>query len=94
MNKTRLERYAEIKNDIKRLEEEAKEIAPQILEEMGDVEEVSTDFGTFIVAKRRQYTYPETLVKAQEELDAAKEQAVQTGEAVYTEKPYLIFKTV
>jgi hypothetical protein len=95
MNKELLERYANLKNLIRDAEAQIKEIQPEVLEIMGDNEELSTDFGTFTIGHRRTYKYPESIVEAEEKLKAAKKEVEQTGIGCsYTENPYLIFKGV
>lgn len=93
-DKAKLEKYADLKNSIKRLEEEAALLQPEIMAEMGDAQEISTEFGTFTVASRRKWTYPESVEKSREELKKAELEAQQTGYATYDEKPYLVFKAV
>lgn len=85
--------YAELKLKIKELEEEVEILAPQVLEEMGENEEVSSDFGTFVRANRRKWTYPEVLVEFEADVKAKKKQAEQVGDATYEEVPYLVFKS-
>jgi hypothetical protein len=48
--------------------------------------------GRFSVQLRKTWTFPEYVLKREEELKTLKEEAQATGEAVYTEKPSLVFK--
>jgi len=91
-DKAKFERYAELKNDIKRLEEEITALAPEVMVEMGEVDELSTEFGMFTVGKRRKWTYPKDVEKATEDAKNAQKEAQQLGTATFEENPYLIFK--
>jgi len=95
MNQALLKKYADLKNQIKALELEVDAIQPEIMAgiEAQGADEVQTDFGKFILGRRRTYTYPEALVVAETNLKADKKEAEATGSATYVEKPYLLFKS-
>lgn len=93
MNKEILERYAQLKMEAKMIEEEIKDLQPQVVEIMGDNEELEVKgVGTFIRAIRRAWTYPEAIKNAEADLKVAKKEAEQTGDATAVENPYLLFK--
>jgi ParB-like chromosome segregation protein Spo0J len=92
MDKAKLYRYAELKKQIKVLEEEVGVLAPEVMEMMGDNKEVETDVGVFIKASKRKWSYPEQIVTAEKQLKDEKKQAEQLGDATYEENEYLLFK--
>lgn len=94
MNKQHLEKYAELKNQIKILEENIDELQPLILAEMEteQADEIDTEFGRFLTGKRRTYTYPQEIESEIEKIKELKKEAEAKGTASYTEKSYLIFK--
>jgi nucleoid DNA-binding protein len=93
MNKNLFEEYASLKQKEKELVEKIKELAPKIMEEMGDNEEVELgDVGRFIVGRRRSWVYPQTIQEAEENIKVAKRDAEKLGDAEYAENPYLIYK--
>ena len=94
MDKTKLERYAELKRIVKQAEEEMDPMKEEILTMMGDHEEVETDFGKFVVTHRRTYTYPEEIKQREDDLKKAKKTCEQLGTAEYVEKSILMFKEV
>lgn len=90
-----LNRYAEIKRDIKALEVMADEINPKVLEvmEFAKVEEIEIgDIGKLSLGARRNYDYGPEVKKKEEELKAEKKEMEQRGTALYKEKKYVIFK--
>lgn len=94
MNPELLKKYADLKVQIKALELEVDAIQPEIMAgiEAQGADEVQTDFGKFIIGKRRTYTYPAHLVTAEAAIKESKKEAEATGAATYVEKPYLLFK--
>jgi len=92
MNKSLLERYAIVKAEISKLEDEIVELQPQIILDMGDNEEVEFNgIGKFSIGKRRKWVFPADIVLAKETLKEKETEAQQLGTASYTENPYLIF---
>lgn len=94
LDKQVFSRYAEVKNQIKALEAEAKEIQDSVVSEMAaaDVDKVESDFGTFYFTSRKTWKYPAYVTKAEEEYQKAKEKAETIGEATYTENKSLAFR--
>lgn len=91
-----LARYAELKKLIKSLEEESeglKGTVMTIIESKG-ADEVQTEFGTFIRASRRTYTYPVDIVALDGVIKEKKKEAEATGSATYIEKAYILFKDI
>lgn len=87
--------YAKMKESIKELEVKIKELQPQVFEIMGDNEELELqDIGTFVIGKRRQWSYPQVIKQAEEDLKTAKKEAERNGDAEYVENPYILFKGV
>ena len=91
MNKDKFDRYAELKRIVTEAERELGELKGTIIEMMGDNDEVQTDSGTFIIQKRRTWTYPVELQKQAEKLKADQQEAQRLGNATYVEQPVLIF---
>jgi len=92
MNKELLEKYAHLKQVVAEAEVELDELKPQIVEMMGDNEEVQTDFGKFLLNKRRSWTYPEPLVEREKQLKVDQKLAQQLGTASYEEQKVLVYK--
>lgn len=93
MNKETLRRYAELKNQEKLIADEIKKLQPEILNPMIDkqAEEIETEWGTFVLANRKKYKYPEAIIGADEALKIAKKEAEQTGDATYENNYYIKF---
>lgn len=84
--------YAKLKAAEKELKAQIDEMSPQVLEAMGDNDEVELEgYGTFVRANRRSWTYPQPIQQAEADLKVAKKTSEQTGEASYEENPYLRF---
>lgn len=92
MNKAIFEQYAELKIAEKEIKEKIDALQPEVMAEMGENEEVETDMGKFIIGTRRSWNYPEAIKTAEADIKVAKKTAEQTGDATYTENPYLLFK--
>lgn len=95
-DKDTLNKYAQIKKDIKALEAMADEINPEVMEimEMASVEEIEvSDIGKLSLGSRRTWKYSDQITEKEEEIKAIKKEAEQTGiGASYIEKKYVIFK--
>lgn len=91
-----LNKYAQIKKDIKTLELLADELNPQALAIMQDneVEEIAiSDLGKLSMGSRRKWTYSLEIIEKEDALKAEKKEAEQTGiGASYVENHYIIFK--
>jgi nucleoid DNA-binding protein len=96
INKDLFVKYAEIKTKIKELEEEAKMIAPTIMEMIDSTEEgrIESDFGKFSVMSRKSYKYSEPTVALANELKRRQEEEVATGEAKFTESRSVRFDSI
>jgi len=94
MNKDLLKQYADLKVLIADAESKLDTLKPQVLETIGEAEEVQTDFGTFSITKRRSWTYPQDITNKEKELKADQKKAQQLGTAEYTEAPVLVFKVI
>lgn len=97
MNKDTLIKYAELKQEIKILEAKLEEIQPEVLEmlvESGNDEVELGGLGTFVLAKRRKYIYTPAVQSLEAELKDQKKLEEQTGDATYTENPYVLFKGI
>lgn len=95
IQKDALNEYAELKKEIKRLEEKAELLNPAVLEIMQEnqVEEIAIgDFGKLSMASRRSWIYPEAVKELEDTLKAKKKESEQIGSADYTEKFYVVFK--
>ncbi len=101
MTKELFKRYSEVKNQIKELEKESKEINAQISAEMisDQVDKVESDFGDFYFAIRKTWQYSAE-VKAKEveleemeaKLEEKKETEEMNGTATAIENKVLTFK--
>lgn len=90
------ERYAELKNLVAEAEIEIKEINKEILDELRElgVEEFPTDFGKFVLSKRKKWIYPEEVIRLEEEYKAKKKESEQIGTADYLEAVELRFNKI
>jgi len=89
-----LNKYADYKADIKRLEETADELKVQVLEIMQEasVEEISLPSGKLTLASRRAWTYGPVIVEKEKELKVLKKKEEQVGTASYTENFFPVYK--
>lgn len=93
--KDTLNKYAELKKDIKLLEKQAEELNQEVLDilETEEVEEVSLSIGKITLASRRTWKYSPEITQKEEDLKNEQKTAQQTGiGATYTEKSYVVFK--
>lgn len=95
MKKEQLIEYAQIKAQIKALTDREsklkKDIQLYMIENNADKIE-APDVGTFSLAKRKSWAYPQAITEMEADLVVAKKTAEAKGEATYTEKPYFVFK--
>jgi hypothetical protein len=90
-----LNKYAEIKTEIKRLETLSEELNPQVLELMqaNELGEISVgDMGKLSLGSKRTWKYSSRVKELEEKLKEQKTIEEQTGLADYTEKHYVLFK--
>lgn len=90
-----LNQYAQLKLDIKALEEKADELNPEVLaimetNELGEI--VVGEYGKLSLASRRTWKYPKPIKDLEDDLKMQKKEAEQTGAAESVEKSYVIFK--
>src|SRR4051812_43554782 len=95
--KEKLEKYAQVKEEIKTLETICEELNPEVLEIMRiqEVEEISIgDKGKLTLGERRTWTYSEDLQNAEKFLKEKRKTEERTGKADCTIKKYVIFKRI
>jgi len=94
INKELFKEYADLKIQIKSLEEKSKELEPKVLEQMQveEVEQVKSDFGTFSITKRKSWKYSENVKMAEDAVKAQKSLEEKEGIATFEEKQGLMFK--
>lgn len=87
------ERYAELKVAAAGIEEEIKEINKEIVKELAefDIDEFPTEFGTFVMAKRKKWVYPAEVLILEEKFKEAKKESEQIGTAGYVDQVELRF---
>jgi len=96
MNKEQFIEYAKLKVEASAIKERLDALAPILLDQMLAVAEdakVETTFGTYNIAKVKDWTYPDYVTLAEQEFKAVELRARQTGDATWTEKPSLRFRT-
>lgn len=92
MDKETLQKYAEIKAQIKELEAQAEELKPGIVEYMllAEAEKVElTGYGNFTLEKRRTWTFSPEVENFRVELKVAEAKEKAEGKASYNETPVL-----
>lgn len=94
MNKEQFQEYAHIKNQIKDLTAEAKELEPQLREAMVEAgaDKVKTEFGSFIITNRKSWTYSDAVKEAEAKVKELKAKEEANGTAKAEEKESLMFK--
>lgn len=98
MNKDILEQYAGIKKQIASLTEEAKELEPQVLDEMRQegVQTAKMDFGTFSITRRTKWEYSQKYKDLEEKYDivlkAAQKTEQEDGTATKIETESITFR--
>ena len=93
MNKSKFGAYAEIKNSIALLEDKLDELKPEILAEFekAGVEQVESEWGKFILEKKRTWKFSEHVEKAKSQVKELETEEKAKGEASYTETAYVKF---
>ena len=92
-----LNSYAELKKEIKFLEEKADTLNPQVLQIMEDsgAEEIDiNDIGKISLGSRRTWKYTNKVKELETQLKDQKSYEERTGDATYVEKNYPIFKAL
>jgi len=94
--KDKMQKYANLKAQIKLLETEVDEMKSIILEAVQELAPVDgvveTDFGTFTSVPKRKYTYSEDTVSLEKKVKELKADEEATGVATYVINPYLLYK--
>ena len=90
-----LDRYAQLKLEVAKLEEELELLKPEVVTYIQDqgAEQVTHDAGIFLLQTRRTYKYPEEVASLEAKLKEDKKTSEQLGTATYTEKVILVFKS-
>lgn len=90
------EEYASIDQKIKVLTEQKEQLRGVIVAEMLEKgeEKIETAVGSFSIARRKTWTYPEKVLEIGEKFKAAKAKSESTGEATYTEEESLRFNQI
>lgn len=95
MNKEQLIEYATLKKEIKEREARLDELQPSVLAAIQELQRDEVElngYGTFVLAKRRAWTYTEATQALVKQTKDAQKREEQTGDAQYEEKPYIIYK--
>ena len=95
IDKSKLERYAELKVEATRIKGLIEELNPLIQAEMeeSNIEDIESDYGHFFFKKKREWEYPQNVVELEEKFKAEKKKSEQLGTATYQEVNVLNFKT-
>ncbi len=95
IDKSKLERYAELKVEASRIKAAIDELNPLIQAEMeeSNLEEIESDYGKFFFKKKRDWEYPQNVVELEEKFKTEKKKSEQLGTATYQEVNVLNFKT-
>ena len=93
MNNQLFEQYAQIKRNMKALEEEESLVKKAIMAELNEdgVEKAETVYGKFTIVPRKTYKYSVKIQSMEENLKIEKFNEVEKGVAKVIEKPYLLF---
>jgi len=98
MNNEIYNEYAELTKSIEILEEQRNALKEKIVEDLNknELQKLQTDSGTFSMSKKVSYKFSKDLegyIEAtKKEIDARKELAIEKGEAIATETPFLRFQ--
>lgn len=87
------EEYALLETQEKEIKLKKEQLRPFIMEQMISKGEkkVETSVGSFSVNPLKKWTYPERIIKMEEDFKAEKAKTQSTGEATYVEEPSLRF---
>ncbi|MBU1122365.1 MAG: hypothetical protein KKF54_06705 [Candidatus Omnitrophica bacterium] len=86
--------YAIIKNQIKELSEKARLMEIEVIEEMGEFDEVKTGDGAFYLVARKKWKYPKTIEEMEKNVREAKKEAELMGKAKFLETKSLAFRAI
>ena len=92
----RMDRFFQLHQEIKRLEELKDKAQAHIVEAMkeDDVQTVQADYGTFSLGLRKTYEYSDKVKSAMEVVKEVKKREEEDGTAVAKETEYLAFREV
>lgn len=91
--KSAIERYEQIKLEMKELEKEMEELKPIVIAVVPEDTTVEAAYGTLSIARRTQYLYSLDTQLAEDALKAAKAREVQDGTATAKPgDPYIVYK--
>ena len=94
MTKSNFVLYAEKKAAIAELEAELEALKPLILEEMPPETPVDLEgYGVFSLVPKKSWKYTEATESLRTKLKDEEKLEQKTGTAIYTENPYLLFKS-
>lgn len=87
MDKEKLERYAALKQEERRIQKDIEDLGPVILQmiEASGHDKVKSTFGTFSVEKRRTYVYTEAVKDAERRVSMMKDEEKASGKAAVKE---------
>lgn len=85
--------YAELKDKIKILTEQAKALEPEVMEAMKDQDKVKMEIGTFSIGTRKKYKYPMNVEVAEKVAKELKKAAEEDGTAIATETKVLSYRS-
>lgn len=94
MEQTKYKQYADIKLQIRFLEERAEELNKEIVADMQDnkVEKVETEFGKFTICTKKTWKFSPKVKSLEEKVKLAKIDEQERGIAKAEESNYLLFK--
>jgi hypothetical protein len=90
------EEYALLESQEKEIKTKKEQLRPLIMQQMLDKgqKKIETGVGSFSISPLKKWTYPERIVKLEEDFKAEKAKTQSTGEATYVEEPSLRFTIV
>lgn len=94
MNKSLFSAYASIKKQIKALEEQAKELQPQLMAEFeeANTDTIESDDGLFTVNAKKTWIFTEQVAELEKQVKEKQAEEKATGLATFDESKYLVFK--
>ena len=98
MSKNTLLEYAKIKQEIKRLNEQAEELLAEIIPILEEIDPenkgVETDMGIFYKSSRKKWVFSDEVNELEEELSRRKDDEKKIGVATYTELEVVNFRSI
>lgn len=95
MNKELYQKYADLKNQLSKLEEEAEIVKVSIMEDMkeAEVEKVEAEYGSFTITSRKNWAYTDKVKGLETTLKATKKEEEEKGLATASITNSLLFKS-